>query len=296
MAGPLLAAGLAFVLACFALNSIMTRWLVAGGHLDPALATIVRFLAGAGMLALLLAARGRARDALPGRASLLPALALGAYAVLISYGYLHIGAAAGTFVFYACVLATLTLVGAVESGRPSPMALGGGLLALAGVGVLALGRVEGTTPLGVLLLAGTGISWGAYSALGRRSPDALAFTSANFVALAAPLAVWLAAVPLAYAPLVTPQGLAVAAFMGAVTTALSYAVWYWALARITRPQAGTYQLAIPVLTALLAVALLGEVFSERLLVAGGLVLAGMAVVARDGRRVAPAEPAPVAAD
>lgn len=277
---PLLAAGLSFVLVSFALNSVMTRYLVAGGLLDPALATSVRFLSGAASRALVVRLARRAPAPRPTRASLAPAFWLGSYAVLISYGYLFIGAAAGTFAFYACVLLTMTAYGALREGhRPAARALAGALLALAGVGVLALARVEGASPLGVLLLAGTGISWGAYSVLGRRSADALGFTAANFAALA-PAMVALAAAAVLAGPALTAWGLAVAVFMGAITTALSYAVWYWALGRIGRVQGATTQLAIPVLTALLGVALLGEALSERLLLAGALVLAGMALAAR----------------
>lgn len=276
----LLAAGLAFVLVSFALNSVQTRLLVAQGLLDPGLATAVRFLAGALSLALVLAWRGRLREARPTRASVAPAFWLGAYALLISYGYVFIGAAAGTFAFYACVLVTMTAWGwRVERQAPPRLAALGALVALAGVGVLALARVEGASPLGVALLAGTGVSWGLYSVLGRRSAEPLVFTAANFFALAAALVPFTLALLLT-APVATPQGLALAAFMGAVTTALSYGVWYWALGRIGRVQGATYQLAIPVLTALLGVALLGEVLSERLALAGGLVLVGMALAAR----------------
>lgn len=269
---------LAFVLTSFALNSIQTRFLVSRGLLDPGLATVVRFLAGAASLALLLAAQGRARDLRPTRRNAWPAFWLGAYAFLISYGYVYIGAAAGTFVFYACVLAAMTLGAALlERHAPTPRGIAGGLVALAGVGALAIGRTEGTTPLGVALLAGTGAAWGAYSALGRKHKDALAFTASNFAALALALAPAGLALALFAQPIVTLIGVAIAAFMGAITTALSYAVWYWALPRIAPAQAATYQLAIPVMTALLAVALLAERFTPRIALSGALVLAGMAM-------------------
>jgi drug/metabolite transporter (DMT)-like permease len=269
--------GLGFVLTSFALNSVMTRAIVGAGWLDPGLTTAARFLAGALMLAVLLALRGAARDARPGRANVLPAAALGSYALLISYGYQHIGAAAGTFVFYACVLATMTL-GAWRAARPAARALAGSALALGGVGLLALGRVEGATALGVLLLAGTGASWGAYSLFAGRGAQPLRSTAQNFAVLALPLAAFAALLLALHAPW-TPRGIALAALMGAVTTALSYAVWSWALARIPPGAGGTYQLAIPVLTALLGVAVLGEALTAQLLAAGALVLAGMALVA-----------------
>src|SRR5690242_10548888 len=96
---------LTFVLVSFAANSLVTRYVVANHLLDAYLLTVVRFVAGAVMLlAVGLARRERPRL---GRANLRPALWLGVYAVCISFGYQHIGAAAGTFVFYATVLAGL---------------------------------------------------------------------------------------------------------------------------------------------------------------------------------------------
>jgi len=255
----------------------MTRYIVGQGLLDPGLATASRFLAGAASLLVLLAALGRVRDAKPGRANALPAVALGSYALLISYGYQHIGAAGGTFVFYACVLATMTL-GGWSLAPPTRRALLGSGIALGGVGVLALGRGEGAEPLGVLLLAGTGISWGAYSLFARRSADPLGFTARNFAALGLAMLAFGAGLVATRAPW-TLQGLGIALFMGAVTTALSYAVWYWVLAHVAPGAGGTYQLAIPVLTAAMGIALLGESFTPRLLAAGALVLVGMGLVA-----------------
>jgi drug/metabolite transporter (DMT)-like permease len=274
------AAALSFVLLSFALNSVITRFLVAGGLLDPGLATAARFVAGALMLALVALLRGTPGDARPRARSLVPALWLGAYALLISYGYAHVGAAAGTFTFYALVLVTMTVGGAAMDRRsPAPRAVVGGLLALAGVGVLALGRLDGTTPLGVALLAATGVAWGAYSLHGRRHPDAFAFSAGNFALLG------LALVPFAGALVATGAawtwpGAALAAGMGALTTALAYVAWYGLLPRLAPAQAATYQMLIPVLAAGIAVVALGEGVSLRLGAAAALVLAGMALASR----------------
>ncbi len=276
-----LAGAVGFVLVSFSLNSIVTRYLVARGLLDPGLVTAVRFLAGALALLVLLAARRELALARPTRRNLVPAFWLASYAILISYGYAFIGAAAGTFVFYASVLATMTGAAIVlERRRPAPRVAIGGVLALAGLGILAYGRAEGTL-LGVLLLTGTGVAWGAYSHMGRSERDAVAFTSGNFmvfaVALIVPTALLFARVP--FTPVITSGGIALAAGMGALTTALSYAVWYWVIPQLAPGQAGTYQLAIPVLTGFMAVVLLGETLTIRLLIAGAVVVAGMALAA-----------------
>jgi len=73
----------------------------------------------------------------------------------------------------------------------------------------------------------------------------------------------------------TPAGLAWGLVMGAGTTACAYPLWYWCLRHITGAQAGLVQLAVPIVTAMAAVGLLGEPFSARLAVAATLVVLGL---------------------
>ncbi len=256
-------------MGCFAANSLITRFLVQRELLDPASVTVARFAAGAAMLAIILASQGRTREARP-RLEDLPLIAfLGGYALAIAYGYRHITAAAGTFVFYALVILTM----AIGGGRPSTRALVGALVALCGVGVLAFGKVQGTTPLGVALLAFTGATWGAYSLFLRKRGTPLVTNARAFVgfALCLPVLAWVERDAL----VITAPGLALGLGMGAVTTALSYALWARVLPALTPIQAGTVQLFVPVLTALAGILLLGEAFTLRLAVAGALVLTGM---------------------
>ncbi len=267
------AAGLLpFVLVSFAANSLITRHVVREDLLDAGLLSGVRFLSGAVALVLIVLLR-RERLSI-GRANAAPALWLGLYALCISYGYRHIGAAAGTFVFYAAVL--LTLVGVdLAARRPVPRRrAAGALVSLLGIGVLAVSAVDTVTPLGVGLLAGTGAAWGLYTAAGRAGQDPRAATTANFVLLAGVLA--LPTVLGAVGGLrVTGAGVLWAVGMGAGTTALAYVAWYACQRTMTATAAGSVQLAIPVLTAFGAVLLLGEAFQARLVVAAVLVGAGM---------------------
>ncbi|MEA3201101.1 MAG: hypothetical protein QOE90_2529 [Thermoplasmata archaeon] len=278
-------AALAFVLASFAANSLVTRHVVGSGLLDPGLLTCVRFVAGAAMLAILALATGRAGMLRVGRANVLPALALGAYAFAISYGYAFIPAAAGTFVFYAAVFLTLV---ASQRRAPTGRQAAGAALALAGLAVLAASSLAGVTALGVALLAATGIAWGLYTAAGRSRPDAQAFTTGNFALLALPLLVAGGAF-VARGAVVTPAGLAWGIAMGAGTTALAYVAWYALQRHLGGAQAGLVQLAIPILTSLGAVLALGEAFPPRLALAALLVIAGLALGVGNGatRKVEP---------
>ncbi|MBW8801705.1 MAG: DMT family transporter [Streptomyces sp.] len=263
---------LPFVLVSFAANSLITRHVVRGGMLDAGLVTSVRFLAGAAALVLLALAFGERPQVR--RTHLVPALWLGVYAVCISYGYEHIGAAAGTFVFYATVLVTLV---AHDVARRVPVPrtrLVGAAVALAGLGVLASTSVSTVTPLGVLLLAATGAAWGLYTAAGRGVPDPRIASTGNFLVLAAVLLPFTAALATTDVD-VTAAGVAWAAVMGAGTTAFAYVAWYACQRSLSATQAGTVQLAIPVLTAAGAVVLLGEQISLQLAVAAVLVALGM---------------------
>jgi drug/metabolite transporter (DMT)-like permease len=262
---------LVFVLVSFAANSLITRHVVARDMLDAGLLSAVRFIAGAVALAGLAVAR-RERIVV-GRANLLPAVWLGVYAICISYGYRHIGAAAGTFVFYATVLLTLVLWDVFHGDAIPPRRAAGAAISLAGIAVLASGSIRTVTVTGVVLLALTGAAWGLYTAAGRTRSDPRVATTGHFVVLAAVLAVP-AAAGFAAGLHVTVVGLAWATAMGAGTTALAYVAWYACQRALSGTTAGAVQLVVPVLTAAGAIVLLGEQLAVRLVVCAALVGAG----------------------
>lgn len=274
---PRLALLLPFVLVSFAGNSLITRHVVQEHLFDAGLLSCVRFVAGAAALLALCLLRSERPQV--GRANLAPALWLGAYALCISYGYQHIGAAPGTFVFYAVVLVTLVVT---DLSRKVPVPrnrLAGALVALAGLGVLASGSIDTVTPLGVGLLAATGAAWGLYTAAGRAGVDPRVATTGHFAVLAVAflvLALWLVATGVR----VTASGLGWAVLMGAGTTAFAYVAWYGCQRALSGTSAGTVQLAIPILTAVGAFALLGEALTAGLAVSAALVVAGLLLASR----------------
>ena len=263
---------LPFVLVAFAANSLITRYVAAEHLLDAGLLSAVRFLAGA--VALVAVALARRERLVVGRPNLRPALWLGIYAICISYGYRHIGAAAGTFVFYASVLLTL-VANDLARRLPVPRRRGlGAAVSLAGIGVLASGSVGTATLPGIVLLVATGVAWGLYTAAGRTSVDPRVATTGHFVVLAAVL-VLPAAAGVAAGLHTTALGITLATVMGAGTTAFAYVAWYACQRSLSGTTAGSVQLVIPVLTTVGAVLLLGEPLTAALLVAAVLVGSGM---------------------
>ena len=103
------------------------------------------------------------------------------------------------------------------------------------------------------------------------------------VALLLPLLAWVEHDTWVWSPL----GLVIGLAMGAITTALAYALWARVLPILTPMEAGTFQLLVPVLTAVAGVMLLGEPFTLQLGIAGTLVLIGMGLTTQ--RREPPAK-------
>ncbi len=265
----------------FAANSIMTRYLVANGLGSGFAVAIVRFVSGLAMLlALRVAIPGLFSSTRYSKLELPGAFFLGTYAFAISFGYLFISAAAGTLVFYALVVVTMSGHSyTIDRTRIRIRAVLGQLLALLGVVIITFGKIGDVTLPGVLLLSATGVSWGFYSVLGRRSPDANSYTFNTFLVLglfmilSLPFAVVLA--PGLLDLRLSANGVGLLLFMGAISTALSYVVWNQTTRRISGAQAGVVQLAVPVLTAGMAIGLLGESVTASLLIGGVAVLAGI---------------------
>lgn len=278
MPGDLRTAALTtLALIAFASNSLLCRAALRPGLVDAASFTSVRVAAGALALALLArAVAGAERRAEGG--SWPAALALFAYAAAFSYAYLRLDAGTGALILFGAVQATMNGWAIARGHSPSLREWIGLTLSLSGLVVLTAPGMTAPDPLGAGLMALAGAAWGFYSLLGRGALDPIAANAGSFLR-AAPLALlWSAAsLPAAHA---TPRGVALAAFSGAATSGIGYAVWYGALRGLAPTRAAVVQLAVPVLAALGGVLLLGERVTPRLVVAGTLVLGGIAFALR----------------
>ena len=73
----------------------------------------------------------------------------------------------------------------------------------------------------------------------------------------------------------TATGVVLAAASGSIASGVGYTIWYSVLPALAAWRAAVVQLIVPVLTALLAAALLGEAITSRLLIATALIAAGV---------------------
>lgn len=264
----------ALTMVAFASNSVLNKVGVAGYGMDPLAFAVIRTGAGAAMLALLVMLRGQGGWRFGGR-TVASAVALAIYMIGFSWSYLTLDAGLGALILFG-VLQIVMFGCAIVEGQTIPLIKWiGGSIAMVGLVVL-LWPAGATAPpvIGGIAMLIAGVAWAIYTLLGRGSPDALAGTAGNFL-----LCFPLVAVLIVVADLgtMTVKGVMVAVIAGAVTSGLGYALWYRCLTQLATVTASVAQLSAPVIAVAMGLVLLGEPLTLRLLIAGILVLGGIAL-------------------
>lgn len=270
----------------FAANSLLARAALAGGGIDPASFTAIRLLAGAAMLAaLLITTRGRRMlRTRPG--SLGSAICLLVYGFGFSLAYVRLATATGALILFAAVQASMMALAAWQGHQPKRLEIAGLLVALAGFIWLMLPGLRAPDPIGALLMAASGAAWGLYSIRGRGGQDPVGDSAGNFLRASLIGFVLAASAGFLQAPVLGGPGVALAMVSGAVTSGLGYVIWYRVLPRLAPIAAASMQLTVPVIAALGGVLLLGEALTLRLVLAGAVILAGVAITAVSRTRAA----------
>lgn len=269
----------AFALLAFAGNSILCRMALGDERIDPATFTSIRLVAGACALWAIHFSLHRRNRTQPShhkrKGSWMSAAMLFLYAACFSFAYVSLDTGTGALILFGMVQITMLAAALFAGKHPRRIEWVGWGLAMLGLVYLLAPGVSAPPLLGAALMAVAGIAWGVYSLRGRSERDALTGTTFNFVRTI-PLVLGLAIIGLAQ-PNVSAYGAMLALISGAVTSGIGYAVWYSALPALTTLQAAMVQLAVPIIAAVGGVLLLAEPLSLRLLVAGALVLGGIAL-------------------
>jgi drug/metabolite transporter (DMT)-like permease len=270
----------ALAMVAFAANSLLCRGALGTGEIDAASFASVRIVSGAAALALLCVLQGR--GALLLRPGWYSGSLLFLYAVPFAFAYRSLSTGTGALLLFGSVQATMLLVAVVRGERPSSRQWLGLLLALGGLGYLVSPGVSAPSLTGSALMAVAGVSWGFYSLRGRGSQTPVADTASNFLWAAPPCVLVSLLSPAAH---LTTTGLALALASGVVASGLGYVIWYAALAGLSRTQAASVQLAVPVIAALGGIVLLSESLSLRLVVASCVILGGVALTIAAARPI-----------
>ncbi len=260
------------VMIAFAANTLLTRFAINGGFIDPAGFALVRVASGAAVLCALLWMRGGSFAGL-GRGRLAGTAALAVYIIGHALANLTIDAGIGALILFGVVQITMFGYGATAGEPPSARQLSGAAVAFGGL-VLVLwpdGRMQ-LDLAGAALMILAGVGWAAYTINGKGAADPLRNTAGNFLFCVPVVACML----LLHSPQVTLMGLALGVVCGGVTSGLGYALWYAVLPSLRSSTAAVAQLSVPVIALLGGAALLAEPFGLRVMVATVLVLGGIA--------------------
>jgi len=197
------------------------------------------------------------------------------YAITFSFAYLSLSAGAGALILFGSVQITMIVVALRSGERPQPREWMGLLFALGGLIYLVFPGLKAPSPLGSALMTIAGIAWGLYTIRGRGSQNPLAATAGNFV-YAVPMVLVILAISFK-GIFVSSSGIIYAVLSGALASGVGYVIWYAALRGLTTTRAAMVQLSVPVIAAWGGVLFLAEFVSARLLIAGMLILGGIAM-------------------
>lgn len=258
-------------MVAFAANSLLARAAFQTTEIDAAFFTAIRLISGA--LALALIAGLQRQKLVAERTGPWSALSLFTYAAAFSFAYRDISTGTGALILFASAQLLMAAYGAFKGERVS---LTGLLVALAGLCGFLSPSSSAPPLIAAGLMAIAGLAWGSFSLLGRSSGSPITSTASSFL--------W--AVPLSLTLLIIQRtqlhfdwaGATYALLSGSVTSALGYAIWYWVRVRMTATSAGAVQLSVPILSAAMGLAILGEKITLESAAFAAVTLVGVAWV------------------
>ncbi|MFK7877911.1 MAG: DMT family transporter [Paracoccaceae bacterium] len=272
-------------MVAFAMNSILNRAAVDGGHADAVGFALVRVLAGAVVLGLIVTwKRGTWELTTPRRWG--GAVALALYMIGFSLAYVSLDAGLGALILFGTVQIVLFAHTALTGTPPSPRQTLGAAVAFGGL-IIALwpeGQTVGSW-FGAFAMLIAGGGWAAYTLAGRGALDPIAVTATHFLLCLPCLAILLLHPNLG----LSSTGWVLAILAGGVTSGLGYSLWYHVLPGLPGARAAIVQLSVPILAIVLGALILGESIALKTgfaaaLVVGGIGLALSVQVVPTGRK------------
>jgi O-acetylserine/cysteine efflux transporter len=228
------------------------------------------------------------RPRVPARAVIGVGLFVSAGQFGLLFTAIHEGLPAGlaSLVLQLQAVFTVALAVVVLGERPGARQLAGSVVALSGIGIIAVGRAEGIPLPALALCVGAAASWGVGNVITRhaRPPDALALLVWSSLVPPIPLAGLSLALDgparvgdaLAH---VGAGGLLALAYIVVASTFFGYGVWTWLLARYPASTVAPFTLLVPVVGITAAWLSLGERPNAAEMAGAAVVLGGLGLTA-----------------
>lgn len=258
----------------FASNSLLNRLALGQNTIDAVSYTAIRLTTGAVVLGVISYFQKKEGTSII-HGNWISAAMLFTYAIAFSFAYLSLSVGTGALILFGSVQVTMILAALRSGERPHLLEWLGVFVALSGLVYLVFPGLRAPSPLGSALMVTAGIAWGVYSLRGRGVTSPLASTAGNFIfAVPMILAIWVIGLGNIH---ISQSGVLLAALSGAIASGVGYVIWYAALRGLTATRAAIVQLSVPVLAGWAGVVFLAEEISLRLILAGALILGGIAL-------------------
>ena len=261
-------------LIAFAANSILSRYGLYLGSIDPASFTFIRLLAGAVTLILLCLLSLQKIDK-PKKQHWLGGSFLILYAVTFSFAYISLDTATGALILFGTVQLLMICTSLIKGQRLRAVEWCGFTLACIGFLILTVPHITRPSWSGLILMIIAGLGWGLYTMNGKDSKQPLMDTALNFSIATVPAACLLLFITQLH---ITTSGVLVAIDSGSLASGIGYAIWYAALPHFSTSPAAASPLLVPVIAGAGGVLLLSEALSVSLIIAACFVLGGVYLV------------------
>jgi len=221
-------------------------------------------------------------------------MSAGQFGLLFTAMHLGLPAGLAAVVLQCQMIFTLALGAVVLRERPTRMQFVGAALAVVGLGIVTLGRLEGAVGVAavvpMLVCVAAGLSWGIGNVISRSAAGANGFGIVVWSALVVPIPVLglsllldgPAAVGEAFATIRWPT-IASVAFTAGLASLVGYTIWNMLLGRYPAALVAPFALLTPPVGLAAAALLLGQV-PNPLELAGSAVLVGGVAVGQVRRR------------
>ncbi|MGN1038730.1 MAG: DMT family transporter [Mailhella sp.] len=262
----------------FALNSLLCRMAMLHYGMDPLLFTSIRTLTASGILMILVLKKKRSipriAEKLSHQSSWFSAAFLFIYMLFFSLSLAGTPSASATLILNMAVQAAMVGWGIMHGIRLAASQKTGFAIAILGLVLLLSSNLTVPSLKHAGFMICSGLSWGAYCLCGRSVSSAVMATAGNF-ARCLPLGLLTLAAGLWNSVLPQASALWCAAAAGILATGLGYILWYSILPQYDLISSSIIQLSIPVVTAILAVPLLDEQITFRLILCSIFILGGI---------------------
>jgi drug/metabolite transporter (DMT)-like permease len=269
--------GLALI--AFAANSVLCRLALGESAIDASTFTIVRLLAGAIVLTVIMSIskiKSNSNTNSSTKGSWPASTALFIYGLTFSFAYVTLDTATGALILFGSVQITMILMSIFSGNRLHISEWFGMAIAFTGFVYRILPGVTTPSVIGFLLMTVSGIAWGIYTLKGRGSKNPIMDTAFNFLRTM-PFVIILAIVTFKYAHY-SSEGILLAVLSGSIASGIGYMIWYSALSGLSVTQAAVLQLLVPVIAAVGGIIFVSESISFRLTVSSAMILGGILMV------------------